>query len=617
MDKYSQLTTKYSYIMQPLKSTIDELLSKCKIEIEDGKDNNIYNDFNEYLNSIENIENISNNEAHTILNELLSKSEIYGINKNLLKKPTSRSNNIKKLLTSNLKDITQINNNNIQEYYKKYESYKVGQYECVIDKLLQNTNNLHNKLKGSSLSKSLQDKINDNMMNTLSKKLLNTLNSDISDNKLQQLNKLHIEYLNEPNNNTFKKLLELMQKQGIDTSFWKNKIENDENINMQDLFNHAFSTYKKEIEKENSNKIFETMEQQYEALLKKLYEYINSLEEIFKQLKKMGKIGNFFEESFEVMAEDIWYGKQSGSIHIKSLELIKQYASLMENNKEIQNICDIIGRLEQELLSISREKIQIVETYENLVPVKHFKEEISGITLGRDISSLVPSEYSIMFDEDMDILFNLKYVENRLMMFENQSYVSHSESRDFEEEIEKEDKKESEKGPVILCIDTSGSMRGMPEYIAKAMSLYIVTQAKKSDRDCFLINFSTNIQTLDFQKGKNFSALMDFLQMSFNGGTDAMPALQEAVKTLQRDDYSKADVLMISDFIYPYIHEDLLDKIKTEQERGTKFYGLSITFGEVAYKTHDYFDAFWYYNVYNNTISKIGSIIDEFQEIIK
>ncbi len=61
MDKYSQLTTKYSYIMQPLKSTIDELLSKCKIEIEDGKDNNIYNDFNEYLNSIENIENISNN----------------------------------------------------------------------------------------------------------------------------------------------------------------------------------------------------------------------------------------------------------------------------------------------------------------------------------------------------------------------------------------------------------------------------------------------------------------------------------------------------------------------------------------------------------------------------
>ena len=358
------------------------------------------------------------------------------------------------------------------------------------------------------------------------------------------------------------------------------------------------------------------MQQQYNALLNKLNQYIDSLDKIFSQLKKMGQVGKLFQQSFESMAEQLWYDNSSGSIDISQLELIEEYANLIENNKEIQNICDIIGRLEQELLNISREKIQNVEYYINTIPVKHFKEEVSGITLGRDISSLVPSEYSIMFDEDMEILFNLKYVENRLMMFESQSYLSQINSKDNEEEIENNKNKEDEKGPVILCIDTSGSMSGMPEYLAKAMSLYIVTRASKENRDCFLINFSTNVKTLDFKKGKNFSALMNFLQMSFYGGTDAMPAFEKAIEMLQTEEYKKADVLMISDFIYPYINANLSSKMEQDKKKGTKFYALSITYGEAAYQTHDYFDSFWYYNVYNHTISKIGGMIDNIQNML-
>lgn len=109
---------------------------------------------------------------------------------------------------------------------------------------------------------------------------------------------------------------------------------------------------------------------------------------------------------------------------------------------------------------------------------------------------------------------------------------------------------------------------------------------------------------------------MNFLQMSFNGGTDAVPAFEKAIDMLHTDAYKKADILMISDFIYPYISDKLVKKMSAEKKNGTKFYALSIAFGEQAYQTQDYFDSFWYYDVYSHSISKIGGVIDEVQDII-
>ncbi|GBU25781.1 hypothetical protein R83H12_02439 [Fibrobacteria bacterium R8-3-H12] len=39
--------------------------------------------------------------------------------------------------------------------------------------------------------------------------------------------------------------------------------------------------------------------------------------------------------------------------------------------------------------------------------------------------------------------------------------------------------------------------------------------------------------------------------MSFCGGTDAMPAMEEALRKLKTEDYKKADVVMVSDFVMP------------------------------------------------------------------
>lgn len=77
-----------------------------------------------------------------------------------------------------------------------------------------------------------------------------------------------------------------------------------------------------------------------------------------------------------------------------------------------------------------------------------------------------------------------------------------------------------------------------------------------------MISFSTNIKTLELTSlEKSLVDLINFLTHSFHGGADASPAFREAIKKIQTEEFSKADVLIISDFIMNRIKRDLENKI--------------------------------------------------------
>lgn len=48
----------------------------------------------------------------------------------------------------------------------------------------------------------------------------------------------------------------------------------------------------------------------------------------------------------------------------------------------------------------------------------------------------------------------------------------------------------AEMGPIILCLDTSGSMRGAREVVAKALALECLRGAHRQQRPCYLYAFS-------------------------------------------------------------------------------------------------------------------------------
>ena len=118
MDRYNQLEKKYSSVGQPLKLTIDEMLVKCSLEIEDGRENNIFNDFKTYIDNIKSMQFSSDNDIISALNNLSHKGSLYGINSDLFKKPAHSKASKKMLLKSNIEIADKINTKNIEKYYK-------------------------------------------------------------------------------------------------------------------------------------------------------------------------------------------------------------------------------------------------------------------------------------------------------------------------------------------------------------------------------------------------------------------------------------------------------------------------------------------------------------------
>jgi uncharacterized protein with von Willebrand factor type A (vWA) domain len=140
----------------------------------------------------------------------------------------------------------------------------------------------------------------------------------------------------------------------------------------------------------------------------------------------------------------------------------------------------------------------------------------------------------------------------------------------------------AELGPIILCLDTSGSMRGAREVVAKALALECLRGAHRQRRRCYLYAFSGPEQVQELELGvdaASLARLLDFLAGSFNGGTDVDAPLQKSLERLERDpEWRQADVLMVTDGEVAPPSEELLGKLgRAKAELGLEVHGLVVS----------------------------------------
>lgn len=121
------------------------------------------------------------------------------------------------------------------------------------------------------------------------------------------------------------------------------------------------------------------------------------------------------------------------------------------------------------------------------------KSDILGITVGNDLNALLPTELAHCADDELEDLFVYKYVTRKLQTFRYKSEIMQPARR-------LEIKPATQKGPMIVCLDTSGSMVGKPEKIAYSLLIKILEIADRQRRDCFLIAFSVSINPIDVRR---------------------------------------------------------------------------------------------------------------------
>ena len=222
--------------------------------------------------------------------------------------------------------------------------------------------------------------------------------------------------------------------------------------------------------------------------------------------------------------------------------------------------------------------------------------DIEGVTTGRDLNALMQSELAQYMDSELESVFLRKWVTNRLQVFRYKSEITKPSRRLRSERA-------SRRGPMIVCVDSSASMYGVPQRIEASLLSKLEQTAEQLKRDCFLIDFSVGIRPIELRSRRKRKALErmgikpedneNFEKGYFpfiGGGTDAQKMLNLAFALLDNGDdrYMNADVLWITDFLIPRTTEDLMKRFKEYQQTGTRFYGFKIGIGKSNWE--QYFD---------------------------
>lgn len=411
-----------------------------------------------------------------------------------------------------------------------------------------------------------------------------------------------------------------------------NKQEQND-ITITDKRQYALNAWEQMLKSKKNEYVEQEKLKQTRDYKQRLTDYLESLLETKEFLSNLGGAGELFSGALDEMKQGLDVSNLGDEAYQNKLKgqriempggkgtdngagirnridinTIKQYFNTIQNSKALKEIAELLGRLEKEEEESEIQKIKELKSYSytQVIPTKRYKEEICGVTLGRDLENLLPQELAMLEDETLELLFDLKYIQNRLFCFEKQGY--HSIAQEVQEEIEKEietkkqKKRERNEGAIIICVDTSGSMMGNPEYIAKALSLFLATKANTQKRACYLINFSIGIEAMELSGKGGMAKLMRFLEMSFGGGTDVAPALKEGLKTMQQDDFKKSDLIVISDGGFGYIPNDLEKQMQNQRQKDNKFYLLDIN-GNSGKKT--FFDKHWVYDARTQNINTL------------
>ncbi|KGT47284.1 VWA domain-containing protein [Acinetobacter sp. HR7] len=322
--------------------------------------------------------------------------------------------------------------------------------------------------------------------------------------------------------------------------------------------------------------------------------FLEEIKDFLASLQKMSR----YKDSFGADT-GIFLDYSSGKLTQQDVQQFEQWSRYLEEDAELMRLCRMIGSAQPSCYPRKNLAAKYdIQAQEQIQQVAH--EEITGIALGQALNLALPNELALLSDPDLQILFDLKFLESNLMSFHMQG----QQSGRVIEDSRHAKKKLGQKGPMIVCLDTSGSMHGQPELISKAICLYLGIQAMRDKRPMYLINFSTNLTALSLNTNTALDDLIHFLSQSFHGGTDIIPVMEHAVEMLERPEFQNADVAVISDFIMGQLSPELMEKIDLQKQQGAGFYGVAIGGFRFDHLDKGLFDHQWIYQ------SSTGKVIE-------
>jgi uncharacterized protein with von Willebrand factor type A (vWA) domain len=179
--------------------------------------------------------------------------------------------------------------------------------------------------------------------------------------------------------------------------------------------------------------------------------------------------------------------------------------------------------------------------------------EITGIRFDSRIEHMLPSEALWLRHPVLGRLWRARRAEGRLLAHETSATVvdwrpDPAGRPDAAPPAAPE--RALDRGPFVLCLDTSGSMAGAPEHVAKAVAIAALRAAHESGRACRLIAFGGPGELVERELTDGTQGLANTLALmgqAFDGGTDVQTPIERAVECVHQAGWQGADLLIVSD----------------------------------------------------------------------
>jgi uncharacterized protein with von Willebrand factor type A (vWA) domain len=240
--------------------------------------------------------------------------------------------------------------------------------------------------------------------------------------------------------------------------------------------------------------------------------------EVRRTVRAVAEAGK--EKAEELQQALAGWGLEPGDLKRVPMEERLKLAERLTGPK-LKKLADLVGRFRNLARARQREKL------------KKERDELHGITVGADLSRVLPAELAMLRHPLRRLDFYRRYTEKQLLQYELLT------------------KEKLGRGPIICLVDASGSMNGEPMDWAVAVALALLDTATRQKRKAAVIFFDTRVlaEYLFTPGERDIEKFVAIATTGTAGGTDYVPALTRAMELMIMDGYDKADIVMVTDGI--------------------------------------------------------------------
>lgn len=249
------------------------------------------------------------------------------------------------------------------------------------------------------------------------------------------------------------------------------------------------------------------------------------------------------------LVSGLGYNNAPGDPQAMSLAEKLQLAEAVQKNPTLLEIARLAGRMKK--IAGKKQKTK-----------SRTSPAFNSVDTGSNLERLLPSELLMLARPETKLDFMRRYTEGKTLQYAPQ-------------------KEKLGKGPIVVCLDTSGSMRGIdPE--AKAVMLALLAVAQKQRRAFAVINFSS----AEFVNSWSFpgkakippKTIIEMATFFYGHGTDFQAPLNTALEIINTSSFKQADVIFITDGAAAISSDWLKDFLEKKKQKAFQVISVQLNY---------------------------------------